>query len=64
MRLVGTTTEAIVAEARRLLTDPLAYAAMSRPAFPYGDGRAAPRIAEIIADWLAHGSDASSLEDR
>jgi UDP-N-acetylglucosamine 2-epimerase (non-hydrolysing) len=53
MRLVGTETTAIVTEARRLLNDPLAYAAMSRPAFPYGDGRAAPRIAEIIADWLA-----------
>jgi UDP-N-acetylglucosamine 2-epimerase (non-hydrolysing) len=52
MRLVGTSTVAIVTEARRLLTDPLAYAAMSRPAFPYGDGRAAQRIAEIIADWL------------
>jgi len=25
---------------------------MSRPAFPYGDGRAAQRIAEIIGDWL------------
>jgi len=53
MRLVGTDTAAIVAEARRLLTDPLAYAAMSRPAFPYGDGRAAPRIAAIIEQWLA-----------
>ena len=52
MRLVGTATAGIVAEARRLLTDPLAYAAMSRPAFPYGDGRAAPRIAEIVERWL------------
>jgi len=52
MRLVGTATADIVAEARRLLTDPLAYAAMSRPAFPYGDGKAAPRIAEIIEQWL------------
>ena len=52
MRLVGTATAAIVAEARRLLTDPLAYAAMSRPALPYGDGKAAPRIAEIIEQWL------------
>jgi UDP-N-acetylglucosamine 2-epimerase len=25
---------------------------MSHLAFPYGDGRAAPRIAEIIEDWL------------
>ncbi len=52
MRLVGTGTRAIVAEARRLLTDPIAYAAMSRPALPYGDGKAAPRLAEIIEQWL------------
>jgi UDP-N-acetylglucosamine 2-epimerase (non-hydrolysing) len=52
MRLVGTSTAAIVAEARHLLTDPVAYAAMSRPAFPYGDGRAATRIATIIGEWL------------
>ena len=52
MRLVGTSTRRIVAEARRLLGDPLARAAMSRPAFPYGDGRAGLRIAAIIEDWL------------
>jgi UDP-N-acetylglucosamine 2-epimerase (non-hydrolysing) len=56
MRLVGTSAERIVAEVRRLLGDPLAYAAMSRPALPYGDGRAAPRIARIIADWLGASS--------
>lgn len=54
MRLVGTSAERIVVEVRRLLTDPLAYAAMSRRAFPYGDGRAAPRIASIIHDWLVN----------
>jgi len=53
MRLVGTSTEAIVAETRRILSDPLAQAAMSRRAFPYGDGRAAGRIAEIVDQWLA-----------
>jgi hypothetical protein len=26
---------------------------MSRRAFPYGDGRAAGRIAEIVDQWLA-----------
>ena len=52
LRLVGTATAAIVAEARRLLRDPLAYAAMARPALPYGDGKAAPRIAAIIEQWL------------
>lgn len=53
IRLVGTSAERIVAEVRRLLSDPIAYAAMSRRSLPYGDGRAAPRIAAIIDDWLA-----------
>ena len=52
MLLVGTSKETIVAETRRLLSDPAAFAAMSRPAFPYGDGRAAPRIAAIVEEWL------------
>jgi UDP-N-acetylglucosamine 2-epimerase (non-hydrolysing) len=51
-RLVGTSTERIVREARRLLEDPVERAAMSRRAFPFGDGRAAPRIAAIVEDWL------------
>jgi UDP-N-acetylglucosamine 2-epimerase len=53
MRLVGTRAETIVAETRRLLADPVAYAAMARRAFPYGDGKAAMRIAAIIDEWLA-----------
>jgi UDP-N-acetylglucosamine 2-epimerase (non-hydrolysing) len=52
MLLVGTDTDRIVGETIRLLSDAAAYAAMARPAFPYGDGRAAPRIAAVIADWL------------
>ena len=50
--LVGTSSERIVAEAQRLLRDPERLAAMSRPSFPFGDGKAAPRIAEIIEQWL------------
>jgi len=53
--LVGTDRERIVAETQRLLADPGARAEMSRPAFPFGDGNAGPRIAAIIDDWLAHG---------
>ena len=53
MILVGTRTETIIAEVRHLLSDPAAYAAMARPAFPYGDGKAAPRIAAIVEHWLA-----------
>ena len=55
-RLVGTSRDRIVAEARRLLADPVARAAMSRRSFPYGDGRAGPRIAGVIEEWLARRS--------
>jgi UDP-N-acetylglucosamine 2-epimerase (non-hydrolysing) len=48
-RLVGTDTEAIVAETLRLLDDRDAYAAMARAHNPYGDGRAAERIVEALA---------------
>jgi UDP-N-acetylglucosamine 2-epimerase (non-hydrolysing) len=50
--LVGTDPERIVAEVDRLLGDPVALAAMSRRALPFGDGRAAPRIAGLIEEWL------------
>ena len=51
--LVGTSTDRIVEVTRRLLGDSAALAAMSRPSFPYGDGKAGPRIAGIIERWLA-----------
>lgn len=51
-RLVGTSTERIVTEARALLGDRAALDAMRRPSFPYGDGHAAPRIAAMIEKWL------------
>jgi UDP-N-acetylglucosamine 2-epimerase (non-hydrolysing) len=61
MRLVGTRTDVIVAAVRRLLDDPVAYRAMSRPALPFGDGHAAARIAQLTDDFvaqrtLAHGA--------
>lgn len=46
--LVGTCPERIVSEASRLLEDPIAYKAMAKIANPYGDGRAAEKIVEII----------------
>jgi UDP-N-acetylglucosamine 2-epimerase (non-hydrolysing) len=48
-RLVGTDPDRIVAEVTRLLDDPAARAAMALVSNPYGDGRAAARIAAIIA---------------
>lgn len=49
-RLVGTSREAILAEASRLLSDPAAHAEMSRAANPYGDGRASERIVRILRE--------------
>lgn len=50
--LVGTDPNAIVAAVRDLLSDPARYARMATPAFPFGDGKAGPRIADAIVDWL------------
>jgi UDP-N-acetylglucosamine 2-epimerase (non-hydrolysing) len=52
-RLVGTSAETIIVAARRILADPGEHARMAERAFPYGDGRAAPRIAAAIHDWLS-----------
>lgn len=48
VKLVGPHEDRIVAEAQRLLDDPGAYAAMARGVSPYGDGKAASRIVEIL----------------
>jgi UDP-N-acetylglucosamine 2-epimerase (non-hydrolysing) len=47
-RLVGVGTEAIVENATELLTNPSAYARMSRQVCPYGDGLAAERICDAL----------------
>lgn len=54
--LVGTSTDRIVAAVRRLLENPYERLAMARPAFPFGDGHAAPRIAAVIERFLAVNS--------
>lgn len=50
-RLVGTDREKIVAETLRLLDDPEAYRSMSAAYNPYGDGKAAERIADFLETW-------------
>lgn len=52
VRLVGTSTAKIVAECERLLTDQDHYRAMSEAANPYGDGKAAERIVDLLARHL------------
>ncbi|UVI40043.1 non-hydrolyzing UDP-N-acetylglucosamine 2-epimerase [Qipengyuania spongiae] len=48
-RLVGTDPDRIVAEVEALLDDPTAYVAMARAHNPFGDGKAAERIVELLA---------------
>lgn len=47
-RLVGTDAERVFSEASRLLDDPEHYRAMASGGSPYGDGKAAARIAQIV----------------
>jgi UDP-N-acetylglucosamine 2-epimerase (non-hydrolysing) len=51
-RLVGTSRANVLAEAERLLTDAAAYKEMSSKANPYGDGQAARRIVDTIAERI------------
>lgn len=50
--VVGRTHEAIVGTVEGLLDDKAMLAAMSGPAFPYGDGAAAPRIAAVMEEFV------------
>lgn len=49
-RLVGTDPDRIVAVVSELLDNPARYAEMARAHNPYGDGKAADRIAAILAN--------------
>jgi UDP-N-acetylglucosamine 2-epimerase (non-hydrolysing) len=49
-KLVGTDRDRIVTEIFKLLDDKAAYSAMSRAHNPFGDGKAAQKIARIVAD--------------
>lgn len=46
--LVGTNPEKIISSVSRLLTDKVLYAQMSRAQNPYGDGKSAMRITDIL----------------
>ena len=48
--LVGSDSDLIVDEVHRLLTDPVAYRAMTTGANPFGAGRAGARIVDIIEE--------------
>jgi len=52
-KLVGTKTESIVEETLLLLRNPDLYAQMASAKNPFGDGRAAQRVVEIISRYFA-----------
>jgi len=52
---VGSDRELIVDEVHRLLTDPAAYYSMTSGENPFGDGRAAIRIADILEERCESG---------
>lgn len=51
VKLVGSDYDRIVSETQRLLDDESAYAGMSRGISPYGDGRGAERIVNVLKDF-------------
>lgn len=52
VKLVGPNFERIVEEAQRLLDDETAYQAMARGVSPYGDGKAAERIVQVLRKYF------------
>lgn len=55
VKLVGTNRELIVAQAKLLLDDEVAYAEMANAVNPYGDGKGAERSVAAIAQLLGVG---------
>jgi UDP-N-acetylglucosamine 2-epimerase (non-hydrolysing) len=63
-RLVGSDVEGIVAAAAELLDDPGVYARMSQARSPFGDGRAAVRICDLLERFMERGRKATADERR
>ncbi len=55
-KLVGTHPPTVVEAAAELLSDERAYGAMAKAVNPFGDGRAAERIAQIVSDYFTKAS--------
>jgi hypothetical protein len=51
-KIVGMSRESIVNEASQLLGDSDSYLDMAEGENPYGDGRAAERIVEVLSRWF------------
>jgi len=51
-RLVGTNVAAIVEATQQLLDDEREYEQMAKAVNPYGNGKAAKRIVDILLGWI------------
>jgi len=58
-KLVGTDREIIIRQAQLLLSDKQAYLTMSTKANPYGDGKAASRIVDLLLTQMKEKNNAS-----
>jgi UDP-N-acetylglucosamine 2-epimerase (non-hydrolysing) len=61
VKLVGPRRDRIVAEAGRLLDDAQEYERMARVHNPYGDGRASPRIADLILSFFGRNPEQKNI---
>jgi UDP-N-acetylglucosamine 2-epimerase (non-hydrolysing) len=52
VKLVGADQTTIIEQAQRLLDDPQAYKSMARGISPYGDGKAAGRIVDVLRQYF------------
>lgn len=59
--VVGTSPDRIVAAVASLLTDEVRYARMATPSLAFGDGRAAPRIANAIEGYLGDARESGAI---
>lgn len=64
VKLVGTDRDRIVAEAKNLLDQDAAYAAMANAVNPYGDGKAAERAVAAIAQLTGVGERIEEFEPK
>src|SRR5699024_1745427 len=64
VKLVGTNRSLIVAEAKLLLDDEAAFAAMANAVNPYGDGKGAKRSVAAIGALLGLGERAENFSPR
>jgi UDP-N-acetylglucosamine 2-epimerase (non-hydrolysing) len=53
VKLVGSDTQRITQAVQQLLDDPAAYRAMAKGVSPYGDGKAAARIVDVLQRYHA-----------